>query len=499
MNRPITASMLYNLGQCPHRLFLDVHEDPAKRDPESRFVQLLWEKGTAYEKEVMGALQITFSDFSAEEDEAREQLTKEAMARGDGLIYGGRIRFHDLLGEPDLLLRMDKGYAAGDIKSGSGLKEGTDDQPGRRPKKHYALQLSLYTDILERMGASAGRHPFIWDIHGRKIYYDLDIPPGPGTKETLWELYKDALEQARRIVNLKETTLPAYSSGACKLCHWNSLCKHQLRTLDDLTLIPGLGRKRRDAMYPRIKSVKQFALTDPATLMSGRKTVFEGINPGTLKKFHARACLIANAQARPLIKKQPHLPDSDKELFFDIETDPMRDICYLHGFVERTGRDTSTERYIAFLAETPDQDGEMQAFASAWEYVHSAFPCTLFFYSKYEHTWWRRLQKRYPDIVSEQQIKEMFDPRIAVDLYYGVVVPCTEWPTMDHSIKTLATFLGFEWRDQSPSGADSIEWYHRWIETDDPDIKQRILEYNEDDCMATRVVLDGIRSLCKEK
>ncbi len=494
MNRPITASMLYNLAQCPHRLFLDVHEDPAKRDPESRFVQLLWEKGTAYEKEVIDGLRITFSDFSAFEDDVREQLTKEAMARGDGLIYGGRIRFHDLLGEPDLLLRMEKGYAAGDIKSGSGLKEGAENQPGHRPKKHYALQLSLYTDILERMGVSAGRHPFIWDIHGRKIYYDLDIQLGC-TGGTLWKLYQDSLEHARRIVSLNETTLPAYSSSTCKLCHWNSLCKQQLRTLDDLTLIPELGRKRRDAMYPRIKSVKQFALTDPATLMSGSKTVFEGVNPGTLKKFHARACLIANAQARPLIKKPPHLPDSDKELFFDIETDPMRDICYLHGFVERTGQDRSTEQYRAFLAETPDQDGERQAFASAWEYVRSSFPCTLFFYSRYEHTWWRRLQKRYPDIASEQQIKEMFDPRIAVDLYYGVVVPCTEWPTMDHSIKTLATFLGFGWRDQSPSGADSIEWYHRWIETGDPDIKQRILEYNEDDCTATRVVLDGIRSL----
>jgi predicted RecB family nuclease len=479
-------------------LFLDVHEDQAKRDPESRFVQLLWEKGTAYEKEVMDGLQIPFSDFSALEDDVREQLTSQAMARGDGLIYGGRIRCCDLLGEPDLLLRMERGYAAGDIKSGSGLKDGSGDQPGQRPKKHYALQLSQYTDILERMGVSAGRHPFIWDIHGRKIYYDLDIQTGPGTGNTLWKLYRDSLEQARRIVSLKESTLPAYSSGTCKLCHWNSLCKQQLRTLDDLTLIPELGRKRRDAMYPRIKSVRQFALTDPATLMSGKKTVFEGINASTLKKFHTRACLIADVQARPVIKKLPHLPERDKELFFDIETDPMRDICYLHGFVERTSRDRSTERYMAFLAETPDQDGERRAFASAWEYVRSSFPCTLFFYSRYEHTWWRRLQKRYPDIASEQQIKEMFDSHIAVDLYYGVVVPCTHWPTMDHSIKTLATFLGFGWRDQSPSGADSIEWYHRWIETGDPAIRKRILEYNEDDCTATRVVLDGIRSLCEE-
>ncbi|MFH1738492.1 MAG: ribonuclease H-like domain-containing protein, partial [bacterium] len=60
---------------------------------------------------------------------------------------------------------------------------------------------------------------------------------------------------------------------------------------------------------------------------------------------------------------------------------------------------------------------------------------------------------------------------------------------------TLAYYLGFNWRDTSPSGANSIEWYHRWIESGDPSIRQRILDYNEDDCVATRVLLDGIRKL----
>ncbi|MBI4830637.1 MAG: hypothetical protein HY801_03595 [Candidatus Lindowbacteria bacterium] len=45
MDKPVTASMLYNLIQCPHRLNLDLHEDPSKKDPESKFVELLWEKG----------------------------------------------------------------------------------------------------------------------------------------------------------------------------------------------------------------------------------------------------------------------------------------------------------------------------------------------------------------------------------------------------------------------------------------------------------------------
>ncbi len=49
--------------------------------------------------------------------------------------------------------------------------------------------------------------------------------------------------------------------------------------------------------------------------------------------------------------------------------------------------------------------------------------------------------------------------------------------------------------ESSHSGTDSIEWYHRWVETGDPDIRQHILEYNEDDCRATRVLLDGIKKL----
>jgi hypothetical protein len=71
----------------------------------------------------------------------------------------------------------------------------------------------------------------------------------------------------------------------------------------------------------------------------------------------------------------------------------------------------------------------------------------------------------------------------------------TEWPTRDYSIKTLASYLGFKWRDTHPSGAASIEWYHRWVESKDPAVRRRILEYNEDDCVATRVLLDGIRKL----
>ena len=86
-----------------------------------------------------------------------------------------------------------------------------------------------------------------------------------------------------------------------------------------------------------------------------------------------------------------------------------------------------------------------------------------------------------------------------MDLYYDVANSKVIWPTRNHSVKTLASHFGFKWRDESPSGADSIEWYHRWVESKDPAIRQRILEYNEDDCRAMRVLVDGLKTLSLRK
>jgi predicted RecB family nuclease len=186
---------------------------------------------------------------------------------------------------------------------------------------------------------------------------------------------------------------------------------------------------------------------------------------------------------------------SERELFFDIEVDPMRDVCYLHGFIERNGGDSEDERFFPFFADEPTAAAEEQAFAAAWNFIRLRQPAAIYYYSKYERTWYRNLQKRYPSVCSAEEIEALFASPRTVDLYYDVVFRATEWPTRDFSIKTLAKYLGFKWRDIHPSGAASIEWFDRWVQTGDVEIRQRILDYNEDDCRATRVLLDGIRAL----
>jgi hypothetical protein len=52
--------VLCNLVQRPHRLNLDLHGDPGKRDSESKFVELLWERVIDSENEVIANLKIPF-------------------------------------------------------------------------------------------------------------------------------------------------------------------------------------------------------------------------------------------------------------------------------------------------------------------------------------------------------------------------------------------------------------------------------------------------------
>jgi predicted RecB family nuclease len=491
----VTAAILYNLVECPHRIALDAFGDPKLRDPVSPFVRMLWERGNVYEKQVVDGLvgKAGYVDLSAFDGDELEAKTRAAIEEKAPLIYGGRLRADDLVGQPDLLRLETRGYVPGDIKSGR-AEEGFDEDGEGKPKLRYAVQLGLYIDILERLKISAGRQGFIWDIRGDEVIYRFDEAQGKKKSETLWDDYQENLIEARNILARKTPTRGAYAAS-CKLCHWYTACGRELEAADDLTLIPFLGRSKRDALLKSIPTISDLAEIDPADFFDGKSTIFKGIGQKTLRTFNERAQLLKATPAQAYLTDAVALPVAAKELFFDIEDDPLRGICYLHGFVERTDGDDSTERFIGFFADDPTPQAEERAFAEAWAYFRANPDAIVYYYSPYERTAYRKLQRRYPLVCSVDDIEALFEPSRAMDLYTEVVRTKTEWPTRDYSIKTLAKYLGFEWRDTDPSGAASIEWYDRWINTKDDAIKERILAYNEDDCRATRVLLDGINDL----
>lgn len=489
----ITASMLYSYTTCPHRVHLDLFGDPADRDKISPFVEMLWERGHLFEEETIASLGVPFLNLRAEPRIYREQLTRRAMQRGERLIYGGRIAHGELLGEPDLLRRTDTGYEPGDIKSGTGAEGITEDSEGK-PKPHYAVQLALYADILLQKGLARSRHAFVWDVRGDEVGYELDQPRGPRVGATMWDEYIEILADVEEIVGGRTATRPALIS-ACVLCHWRTHCRRQIVEADDLTLIPELGRSARDRFPLELATVAALAGAPLNDLIMHGKSRIAGIGANTLQKYRARAVLQKQRSPVPYFLEPVRLPQRPVELFFDVETDPFRGVCYLHGFVERSDHIIKDERYVAFLAEEPTEEAERDAFARAWAYVQTHPEAVVYYYSSYERTIWKQLAARYPGIATAEDVLALFKQERFIDLYTDVVRSRMIWPTVSLSLKVLASHLGFRWRDTDPSGAASIQWFHRWVKTGDPQIRQRILDYNEDDCRATRVLVDTLETL----
>jgi len=491
----ITASQVYDHVQCPHRPVMDATKPESERDETSAFVEMLWEQGVEHEATVLAALGIT-ADMSQVPLDQREAATLAAMARKEPLIYRGRISADDLLGEPDLLeLQPCGGYIPGDIKSGSGL-EGGDEETEGRLKRHYAVQLGHYSNILERKQLGVGNHmAFVVDNEAARIPYDLDTPMGVRNLQTWYGFYEDAVVAVRNNLCGATKTLPALGA-TCKLCHWYSSCKADVIAADDLSLIAELGRSKRDTLIRLIPSVKALAAANIDNFVSGKKTVFPGIGPGTLEKYQARARLLCNPNASPYLKSPIELPIRAREIYFDIEADPFKgNFVYLHGMVERSHGLPATARFHPFFADGATPQDEEAVFAASWQYLtESIKDSVIYYYSQYEHTSYKRLAKKYPSVCSVDDVEALFDTPEMIDLY-AIVKRHTEWPCNNLSIKTLAVYCGIKWRDESPSGAASIEWYRRWIETGDPAIKTRISEYNEDDCLATGYVVDAIRRM----
>ena len=489
----ITAAQCFNFLQCPHRVALDLRGDPLRKEEPNAFVELLWEGGLANKAERTALMGIS-GGLGLLPLAEREAATRAAMAQGQPLIYQGRLTAGDRVAEPDFLEKHPDGYRAGDLKSGCAF---AGDTAKGRLKKNYAVRLAHCTSVLDELGLSDGSgQAFIIDGKGQRADYALSAAQGVRTPESWMDAYSSVLDGVRQIDRKTLKTSPALSA-TCKLCDWKSHCKKAAIATNDLSLIAEFGRGKRDALQDLIPTVKALADANLEDFTRGKKTVFPGISPKSLRKFQERAQLLSTPDARPYLTEPLNLPVAEREVFFDIEADSLHDsFVYLHGFVERRHNRPETAQFLPYITPDTSPEAEETAFRQSWEYLCARLTdSVIYFYSPYEHVAYKALAERFPAVCSGADVDALFSHPHVIDLYTDVVRKSTVWPLHDLSIKTLAVYLGFSWRDSNPSGAASIEWFNEWVNSGDPAILNRITIYNEDDCLATGVVLDGIRRL----
>jgi predicted RecB family nuclease len=151
-----------------------------------------------------------------------------------------------------------------------------------------------------------------------------------------------------------------------------------------------------------------------------------------------RSAYIVDRDSRRVayLKERVEFPIDQKEVFFDIEADPMRGVVYLHGFVERESAHPETAIFTPYYAEGIERSHEEAAFRGAWNYrIARVQDSTIYYYSKYERTEYKHLAAKYPAVCSVADVGALFASPVMIDLYFDVIKRATEWPLYNQSIK----------------------------------------------------------------
>jgi uncharacterized protein len=466
----ITAQDLYNYTKCAHRVYLDTNGDPKDKSEVSSFVKLLWEMGLQKELEHLGTLaDAPVEDLKALSIAAAAARTDELMRAGAPLIYQGVIRADGMLGRPDLLVRRDEHasalgawyYEAIDIKAGRGWEE----REGERTKfkRHYALQIMFYRDLLARAQGYAPPVGRIINVESR--YEEFDCAD-------FADDYADALAQVERLVSARETSEPVLSS-ACAQCEWYRRCRHWVEDKRDPSGLFFIGNQKFALKEKGLGTIEAIAAMDIGRYLKEPNKIPRMGRP-SLERMKRRAQVMLAGQ--PEIRAGYSFPLAEEEIYFDIEDDPTQGLVYFFGMVlqDNTGRDD----FMYFQADgAEEEENTVRLF---WEFIKAHPKAAFYVYSHKERSTLRALMRRYQldAAVYEQYVRQEFD-------LYQFIVDYSDWPTYSYGIKQIARQIGFNWRDPDPSGANSIAWFNDYLkDRSRKELLQRILDYNEDDCRA---------------
>ncbi len=459
---PLTPEVFYAYAKCPNWAYWDLFGDPAKKGSVPPMLQRLREDGVLHEKEViarLGAFEEAPSRMAVS-DAATETL--ELMRRGSALIYQGTLADGDWAGRPDLLRRVP-----GSSKFGDWMYEAVDIKSSRQVSDVHKLQLVFYALLLKKVQGVKPDEGRIINIDGDELSFPID------------EAEPDFFEALDRILAIRAGEKPqALFTSSCKDSPWYEECKREAEEADDIGLLYKIYkseyRRLREAGY---RTLAQLAAADLATLQESVR----GVSGHRLERLRLQAQSLH--EKKDIRIEDPGLPVSDVELFFDIEGDPMIGLEYLHGLLIR---ENGTERYRAFTAEAPEDEGA--AWLSFCDFIEGYAGAPIYHYGWYELDAIRRLGAKHG---ISRKAAIALDPSNMIDLN-RVAQRSVIFPLYFYSLKDVARHLGFRWRAADASGANSVLWFQEWREKGDRALLRKITDYNEDDVRATAVLKDWL-------
>src|SRR6266404_2740167 len=117
----------------------------------------------------------------------------------------------------------------------------------------------------------------------------------------------------------------------------------------------------------------------------------------------------------------------------------------------------------------------------------------LIHYGSFEKTFLKQMCERYggPSADATAVVNAVEQPVNLVSTIFGQIY----FPTFSNTLKEVARFLGFTWSEPNASGLLSVMWRETWERYKSEDLKQKLVQYNAEDCKALALIEETIERL----
>jgi predicted RecB family nuclease len=335
---------------------------------------------------------------------------------------------------------------------------------GRQVRKEQRVLLEIYGLFLAQVQGAEPRYGILW--HGKEC---------TPTRAKLRPRKPEQVLRDLQAISANSSPPKLVFNDHCRMCEFQSRCLAKAKEADSLTLLDRMTPK----LIKRYERRGIFTVTQLSYLFRPRRR--KAKRKGG-KEFKVELQAFAIRTDQTFIQKVPQLSRCCPELFLDTECVPGDDFSYLVGLLVLDGGVVS---YYAFWADSAqdEKDAWIGAFGKIRKYAGSP----IYHYGSYDRKAAQRAGKKH-DLPCDDILARMVNITSHI---YGQVY----FPVRSNGLKDIGTFVGAVWTSQDASGLQCLSWRKSWEKTHAPELKERILRYNEEDCVALRLVTERLSKL----
>jgi predicted RecB family nuclease len=310
-------------------------------------------------------------------------------------------------------------------------------------------------------------------VHGRE-YATTTVPLAP-----LYTKVQSILT-AISVQQTSPTPPPLVLNKHCAECRYAAQCREIATKADDLSLLAKMSEKDRKKYHEKgIFTVTQLSYT----FRPRRRPVEHR------KHKHALQALAIRKNQIHVVVGAVMLKETGTPVYLDVEGDPDRDFYYCVGLRFEAG---GAMAQLSYWADSPSDEETM--WTECLRTLDSIDTPRLVHYGAYETTFLRQMRKRYPNPERRGLLDQLIASAVnLLSAIYGRVY----FPTYSNGLKDVARYLGFRWSEPTASGLVALTWRREWECSRTPDLKQKLITYNAEDCAAAHAVADNLLALSR--